>query len=149
MYTIYTDGSYSSKRQQGGWAFIVLKDGIIVHKHFLGVTNTTNNRMELTAVIEALKWLNHNVIDTTIIYSDSMYVIGTINQGWKRKTNLDLWEQLDKLYSSNIIFKTTVSFQHVYGHADNQFNNSCDTLAVIGSQALIYDNNNFSWSSGG
>lgn len=147
MYTIYTDGSYSPKRKQGGWAFIVLKDGIVIHKQFLGVINTTNNRMELTAVIEALKWLKQNRNDVTIIYSDSMYVIGTITQGWQRKINLDLWEQLNKLYSSDIMFKTTVSFQHVYGHADNRFNNSCDTLAVIGSQALIYDNNNFSWSS--
>lgn len=133
--TIYTDGACSGNPGPGGWGCILMYNG---NKKELsgGSKETTNNIMEITATIEALKALKFPCkVD---LYSDSAYVVNCFNQGWiynwiKKgwKTaggdsvkNRELWEELYKLTQIH-----TVTFHKVKGHADNEFNNRCDELA--------------------
>lgn len=130
MLKIFTDGAYSSSRGQGGWSYIIIQDNKIISKQFFGEKNTTNNRMEMTAVLNAIK--NTYKLNIPIeIYSDSMYVIGTLTMNWKRNKNNDLWELFDKYDLKKYTFK------HVKGHSDNSYNNLCDYLAVIGSNIIL------------
>ena len=129
MIEVYTDGAYSSSRNQGGLGIVFIKDDKVIAKFSKTYKNTTNNRMELMAVIIALQSIKDE--NEITIYSDSMYVIGTATLGWKRKKNLDLWEKYDAVIDS---FKT-VTFKHVKGHSTNVFNNLCDEMAVAASQA--------------
>jgi ribonuclease HI len=96
-YQIFTDGAYSSLRNQGGVGIVFIKNGEKVFEYSRPIINTTNNRCELYAVTKALQAIS-NVIDKVTIYSDSQYVIGTITKGWKRNKNKDLWESFDKYY---------------------------------------------------
>lgn len=133
---IYTDGACSGNPGVGAWAAILV---VGPHeKELVGTcAHTTNNRMELQAVIEGLKALNRPCkVD---IYSDSAYVTNAITKSWlsnwKRNnwlnaskqpvSNQDLWQELDKL-----IQKHDVEFHKVPGHADHEYNNRCDALAV-------------------
>lgn len=133
---IYTDGACSGNPGAGGWGAILIFGS--VQKEISGAhEHTTNNRMELTAVIEGLEALN-TPCDVTI-YSDSAYVVNAINQNWlsnwqKNKwlnsskqavSNKDLWEKLLILLD-----KHNVKFIKVKGHADNELNNRADALAV-------------------
>lgn len=132
---IYTDGACSGNPGPGGWGSILMfKD---VKKEISGgMKNTTNNVMEITAVIEALKCLK---IECDVqVYSDSAYVVNAFNQGWiynwikkNWKTaggepvkNKELWQELYDLTK-----KHKVEFIKVKGHADNEFNNRCDEMA--------------------
>ncbi len=134
--TIYTDGACSGNPGPGGWAAILMAGG--AKKEMSGgERDTTNNRMELMAVIEGLKALKRPCkVD---IYSDSAYVVNAFEQnwigkwvknGWKNSAkaevaNSDLWKELIDLTSTH-----NVTFHKVKGHADNEFNNRCDVLAV-------------------
>ncbi|MCF0206551.1 MAG: ribonuclease HI [Bacteroidales bacterium] len=130
--TIYTDGSSRGNPGPGGFG-IVLMSGQYRKEVAQGFRRTTNNRMELLAVIIALEMLkvaNSNVT----LYTDSKYVANAINdnwlQGWVKKgfknvKNVDLWARFLKIYP-----KHRVNFVWVKGHADNPFNNRCDQLAV-------------------
>ena len=132
--TIYTDGACSGNPGAGGWGAILIYLNKV--KEISGYNpSTTNNRMELTAVIEALLSLKESCEVT--IYSDSAYVVNAFNQGWIAKwvktgwrsakgivQNQDLWATLLKL---NALHK--IDFVKVKGHSDNEFNNRCDTLA--------------------
>ena len=134
--TIYTDGACSGNPGPGGWASILMAGG--VKKELSGgERDTTNNRMELMAVIEGLAALKRPCkVD---IYSDSAYVVNAFSQNWIEKwikngwknsakaevANSDLWKRLLELTSIH-----TVTFHKVKGHADNAFNNRCDELAV-------------------
>lgn len=125
MITIYCDGAYSSSRDMGGWAFVVLEDREKIYSNFYPVPNTTNNRMEVQAAIEACEWCKeHNITEFTL-YSDSMYVIGTMTLNWKRKKNIDLWDQIDKTIKG-----LSIHWKHVKGHEGNKYNELCDALAV-------------------
>lgn len=128
MIKIYTDGAYSSSRDQGGWSFVVLKDEEKIHSAFLPVKNTTNNRMEIQAVIESILWSIENNYTELEIVSDSMYVIGTMTLNWKRKFNNDLWDQLDKLKKD-----INITWTHIRGHSGDKYNELCDALAVEAS----------------
>lgn len=134
--TIYTDGACSGNPGPGGWGAILMCDG--KQKEISGSNkDTTNNIMEITAVLEALKLLK--VECNVKIYSDSAYVVNAFNQGWIynwRKNNWktaskdpvknrELWEELYALTQ-----KHKCEFIKVKGHSDNEFNNRCDTLAV-------------------
>lgn len=124
MIEIYCDGAYSSSRDIGGWAFVVINDNIKIHSQFFPIPKTTNNRMEIQAVIEACTWaIENNHLEITI-YSDSMYVIGTMSKGWKRNKNHDLWEILD-----NLTERLSINWMHVKGHNGNKYNELCDALA--------------------
>ena len=133
--TIYTDGACSGNPGAGGWgAILIYKDYL---KEISGAEKeTTNNRMELLAVIKALSLLKKE--QNVVLYSDSAYVVNAFNQkwidswtsnGWKtsgRKPvqNKDLWMQL-----LSILKRHKVKFVKVKGHADNQYNNRCDEIA--------------------
>ena len=138
--TLYTDGACSGNPGPGGWGAILEFNG--TEKELSGGESpTTNNRMELTAVIEGLKALKEPCI--VELYSDSKYVIDALEKGWavgwqKRgwkkadKTpalNPDLWEKLLKLCQLH-----QVRTHWVKGHAANEKNNRCDELAVAQSK---------------
>jgi ribonuclease HI len=128
MIEIYTDGAYSSSRKQGGWAFVVTKSGERLQTSFGDAKNTTNNRMEIMAALQAMLWMKDNEIAEATIYSDSMYVIGTMTENWKRKKNVDLWIQMDE-----VINDLKINWKHVKGHSGNKMNDYCDMLAVHAS----------------
>ncbi len=139
---IYTDGACSGNPGPGGWGAILMFEEN--KKEISGAkNNTTNNIMELTAVIEALKLLKFECeVD---LYSDSSYVVNGFLQGWiynwknnNWKTaskapvkNKELWEELYLLTK-----KHKVNFIKVKGHSDNKFNNRCDYLATSAIKTL-------------
>jgi len=138
--TIYTDGACSGNPGPGGWGAILLYGA---HQKELsgGEPTTTNNRMELTAVIKALSLLKEPC--AVELWSDSKYVIDALEKGWakswrakgwiksdkKPALNPDLWETLLKLCEIH-----TVTCHWVKGHAENEFNNRCDQMAVAESR---------------
>ena len=140
--TLYTDGACSGNPGPGGWGAILEYQG---HEKELsgGEDNTTNNRMELTAVIRGLEALKEPCI--VELYSDSKYVIDGLSKGWavgwqkngwkkadkKPALNPDLWQQLLELVS-----KHEMHYHWVKGHADNPKNNRCDQLAVAESKSF-------------
>ena len=120
---LYTDGAASGNPGPGGWG-AVLCCGSLRKEMSGGFSLTTNNRMELMAVIkglEAIKWEGAEVE----VWSDSQYVVNTVTQGWKRKKNGDLWERYDVLARG---FK--LKFHWLKGHAGHPENERCDRLAV-------------------
>ena len=134
--TIYTDGACSGNPGPGGWGAI-LRWGEHSKELSGGEASTTNNRMELTAVISALRALREPC--AVELYSDSKYVIDGLDKGWaeswrrrgwvrsdkKPALNPDLWGELLELAAVH-----EVRCHWVKGHADNEFNNRCDQLAV-------------------
>lgn len=141
--TLYTDGACSGNPGPGGWAALLMVDK---YKKELsgGEAVTTNNRMELLAVINGLKALSRPCeVD---VYSDSAYVVNAFLQnwivswqrnGWRNSAkaevaNKDLWQELLKLTDVH-----KVKFIKVKGHADNEFNNRCDELAVKASKEFM------------
>ena len=118
---IYTDGSCVPNPGKGGWAFIaVLEDVDIVG--YNTSNNTTNNIMELTAVIEALNAFPDKKY--FYIYSDSTYVINCARGIWKRKKNIDLWRKYDEA-----VGEKDVIFEWVKGHSGDIYNDKVDRLA--------------------
>lgn len=132
MYKIYCDGAYAPSRDQGGVGFVILNENDeILAKGSKGYKNTSNQRMEQTAVLLAI-----NSIKTPSdieVFTDSMYLVGTYTKNWKRKANQDLWKKLDYVISKH----KSVKFTWVKGHADNEFNQLCDSLAFNASQELL------------
>jgi ribonuclease HI len=141
--TIYTDGACSGNPGPGGWGAILMMGN--VRKEISGGSeNTTNNIMELSAVIEALKLLKRPC--KVNVFSDSAYVVNAFNQkwiyGWIKKNwrtaggdsvkNKELWQELYSLTKVH-----DVTFNKVKGHADNEFNNRCDEMAVAESKKFI------------
>ena len=137
--TIYTDGACSGNPGPGGWGAILEWNG--TEKEFSGgEPETTNNRMELTGVTEALLKLKEPC--TVELYSDSKYVVDAVTKGWvygwqkkgwiksdrKPALNVDLWKRLLPLLARH-----EVHFHWVKGHAANPKNNRCDELAVAES----------------
>ena len=134
---IYTDGACSGNPGPGGWGTILMyKD---TAKEISGyMKNTTNNIMEITAVIEGLKMLKYKC--DVEIYSDSAYVVNAFNnhwiEGWIKKSwvnsskepvkNKELWQEL-----YNLTKQHEVKFIKVKGHSDNEYNNRCDELARL------------------
>ena len=135
MIKIYTDGACSINPGMGGWgAIIIFESG--EQKEISGSElETTNNRMEITAVIKSLELEELKNDDKVKIYSDSTYVINTITKNWKRNTNNDLWDQLDKLLEKRI-----VEWEWVKGHSGNKFNEIADNLAVSAINELKKNN---------
>lgn len=133
--TVYTDGACSGNPGPGGYGAVLLY-GTARKELAAGYQKTTNNRMEIMAVIAALSALREPCIVT--LYSDSKYVVDAINKGWvrgwqsrnwmrtrtERASNVDLWQQLLELLE-----KHRVTFCWVKGHADNPENERCDALA--------------------
>ena len=138
--TLYTDGACSGNPGPGGWGAILEYAGRELELSG-GEENTTNNRMELTAVIEGLKRLKEPC--TVELYSDSKYVIDALQKGWawswrkrgwiksdkKPALNPDLWERLLELTDRH-----EMRYHWVKGHAENEKNNRCDQMAVAESK---------------
>ena len=125
--TLYTDGACSGNPGPGGWGAILEYMG---HEKEMsgGEANTTNNRMELTAVIRGLEALKEPCV--VELYSDSKYVIDALEKGWiksdkKPALNPDLWEKLLELTAQH-----EMRYHWVKGHAENPKNNRCDEMAV-------------------
>ena len=144
--TIYTDGACSGNPGPGGWGAILEWNG---HEKELsgGEAETTNNRMELSAVIFALQALKEPcAVD---LFTDSKYVFDAVDKGWvyswrdkgwrkadkKPALNVDLWETLLPLLETH-----AVAWHWVKGHAENEKNNRCDRLAVAESQKFQTEN---------
>ena len=134
---VYTDGACSGNPGPGGWGSVLIYQGR--EKELSGFEpNTTNNRMELTAVINGLSALKTTAVPV-IVYTDSKYIVDAINQhwldnwqnkGWRNAAkqpvaNRDLWEQI-------IALNTKYQPQYIWvkGHSTNTYNNRCDALAV-------------------
>lgn len=120
---LYTDGAASGNPGPGGYA-AVLKCASLCKEISGGFARTTNNRMELLAVIkglEAIRWKDVPVE----IYSDSTYVVKTVTENWKRKKNQDLWAQLDAASAGR-----QLNWHWIKGHAGHPENERCDRLAV-------------------
>ncbi len=141
--TLYTDGACSGNPGPGGWgAILVYRE--TERELSGGEEMTTNNRMELLAVIEGLSRLKEPCRVT--VYSDSRYLVDAISQGWAvrwkqngwmrnkkdRALNPDLWERLLELLTTH-----ECEFVWVKGHAENPYNNRCDRLAVAESQKFL------------
>jgi ribonuclease HI len=122
MIRIFTDGSCLGNPGPGGWAYVI-RDGENEVEGFGAEQQTTNNRMELMAAIQALKALPSQP-QTVVLHSDSQLLIKTMSHGWKRKKNLDLWAELDQLSAQH-----QVGWQWVRGHDGNADNERCDRLA--------------------
>lgn len=135
-YECYTDGAYSSARNQGGIGVVFLRNGEKVYEYSKGFKDTTNNRMEIFAALAVLKTIKKPV-DAITIYTDSMYVIGCATLGWKRKKNIVLWEAFDREFNRLSKLCPNITFQHVKGHADDKWNNYVDQLAVAASKELL------------
>ena len=135
---IYTDGASRGNPGPGGYGAI-LKWGDVEKELSQGYRKTTNNRMELLAVIAALEGLKKEGLDITI-YSDSQYVVKAVEQGWLRnwiatdfkggKKNKDLWTRYYDLSK-----KHRIRFVWVKGHASNAYNNRCDILATTAADS--------------
>lgn len=134
--TLYTDGACSGNPGVGGWGAVLMFNGH--EKRISGAEElTTNNRMEIFAVISGLECLKEPCEVT--VYSDSAYTVNAFNSGWiygwekdgwkkadnKPVLNVDLWQRLLALTRTH-----KVSFVKVKGHADNEYNNICDKLAT-------------------
>lgn len=133
--TIYTDGACSGNPGPGGWAAVLLyKDQ---RKEISGAKKeTTNNEMEITAVLQGLKMLKFPC--DVEVYSDSAYVVNTFSKGWIYNWEKKNWKTADNTPVKNVelwkeILALTrthkVTFNKVKGHADNELNNRCDELA--------------------
>lgn len=140
MIDIYTDGAFSSSRNQGGIGVVVLQNDEKIFEYSNMYKRTTNNQMELIAVIIALSWINQsfNIVN---IYTDSKYVQGCAILGWKRKKNVKLWKKFDEVYQKAQEFCPNINFIHIRGHqiddnANARWNNYVDKLAVKASTLL-------------
>ncbi len=133
---IYTDGACSGNPGPGGWAAILRYNG--AEKCLSGGDPaTTNNRMELTAVIRALQALKESC--TVELYSDSKYVIDALEKGWAENWRKKGWIKSDKSPALNtdlwsVLLELTSRHEMLYhwvkGHAENEYNNRCDAMAV-------------------
>ena len=137
---MYTDGACSGNPGKGGWGFVIVEKDNVIYEKSGAEKLTTNNRMEMQAVIEALKEVHvRNFLSFELtIYTDSSYVKNGITEwikkwkknGWRSSSNSpvknqDLWLLLDSLVSSC----SSLSWKWVKGHAGNKFNEMCDSLA--------------------
>lgn len=125
---VYADGACrnnQSTENVGGYGVVLLYKE---HQRTLRAAfkNTTNNKMEILSVVEGLKALKRFDLPVEV-YSDSQYVVNTMNYGWQRNANTDLWKQLDEQLEK---FKS-VKFIKVKGHSDNAYNNAADKLANL------------------
>ncbi len=142
---IFTDGGCSPNPGPGGWGFVVVDQDTIVHEAYGGELETTNNRMELTAIIQALEYCLITPPKTPILYADSNLCVQTYNEwmagwearGWRRKRgaieNLDLVKQLAALKQQYPQLQVT----WIKAHAGLQWNEYADQLVQKGRTAIL------------
>jgi len=143
--TIYTDGASSGNPGPGGYGVVLISGKHRLEKS-AGYRLTTNNRMELLAVIEGLEALKISG-SRVVIYTDSKYVADSVEKGWvlqweskafKKKKNPDLWKRFLIVYR-----KHNVRFVWIKGHANNPENEICDQLAVAASKGILLEDTGY------
>jgi len=143
--TIYTDGASSGNPGPGGFGVVLISGKHRLEKS-AGFKLTTNNRMELMAVIEGLEALKI-AGSKVVVYTDSKYVADSVEKGWvfqweskgfKKKKNPDLWIRFLKIYR-----KHNVRFVWIKGHANNTENERCDQLAVAASKGKLLEDTGY------
>ena len=138
---IHTDGSCLGNPGPGGWGAVIehvghRQGGASKRKELSGGENpSTNNRMEMKGMIEALRWVKKNLVEVIKtpsrieLFSDSSLLINSLNKGWKRKANKDFWAELDEVRHSLTKGGTTIQWKWVKGHNGHPLNERCDALA--------------------
>lgn len=143
---IFCDGACEPNPGIGGWAFVVYRDGVEVHSEHGGSVAATNNTMEMTAALMALRWFaERGVIEPVRLLCDSQYVVKGCNEwrhGWKRKgwrrgvekelANADLWRELDEALTL-----VPIKLEWVKGHVGIVGNERADELSLIGREAAL------------
>lgn len=144
---IYCDGACEPNPGAGGWGFAVFRDGVEIHSDCGGSVATTNNIMEMTGALMALRWLSEQgIVEPVRILCDSRYTVDGCNawrlawkaRGWKRKgknpeiANLDLWKELD-----DALRAVPIRLEWVKGHAGIIGNERADELSLIGREAAL------------
>ncbi len=126
MIDIYTDGSITvNPGGQGGWAFVLLVHGVPLASGAGSEPATTNNRMEVRAILESIRTAHALFPGSQVsIVTDSRYAINCCRGAWRRQVNLDLFEEFDQLATH-----TPVLFQWVKGHSGDEWNEHVDRLA--------------------
>ena len=136
-YQIYTDGSCRANGN-GGVGIVWLKNGEKVYEYSKGFIETTNNQMELKAILFAILSIN-KPIDSLEIITDSEYCIGVLtNSKWNPKKNIELIEFIKKtIKTKQQLVKTSIKWTHTKGHTDDKWNNLCDKLATEASSGIL------------
>ncbi len=130
MTELYTDGACKGNPGPGGWGVVIVENGKRATHSGGPVPNTTNQRMEVQAAIEALSRVKPGSQAT--LYSDSVYVVNTMTKGWKRRVNNDLWDKLDSL-----VAKRDIRFKWVKGHAGHPVQELADRLASAAAELTV------------
>ena len=124
-YTVYTDGGYSMQNNVGAFAYVMLDGGgNLVRKGAWRITDETNNRAELKAIITAVHHLPETGASVEII-SDSQYALNTLSGKWSRNKNTDLFEVWDRVLDAK---QPTIAYKWVRGHNGNEYNEMCDRM---------------------
>lgn len=139
---LYTDGACSGNPGPGGYGAILIYKG--VEKEISGgELNTTNNKMEIMAVLKGLEMIKEPCNVT--VYSDSAYVVNSVQMGWLESWRKNNWKKADKSKVKNIdLWEKLLEFMQIHnikfvkvkGHSDNEYNNRCDKLAVAEREKL-------------
>ena len=139
---IWCDGAFKPSLQQGGIGVVWVYKNKVVHVYSKGFKNSeefkvTNQTMEIFAAMIALLSVKTE-LESLEIVTDSMYVIGCASLGWKRKSNIKLWNKFDKvLEDAQKLVKTKIKFTHTRGHESDELNNLADELASEASKEFI------------
>lgn len=134
-YKIWTDGGYNISRGVGAYAYVILEGNEEISRYAEKVTRSTNNRCELLAIINAIKLLPYS--SSVTVFTDSTYCIGVLTGQYRRKKNLDLMEEWDRIITSNFL---NIEFEWVKGHSGNKYNEICDEMC---NEAAGCDLNDF------
>lgn len=137
-YKIYTDGAYSQKNNEGAFAYVLINvnaGNVAEEKKAYHITNETNNRAELKAIITAVHRLPKDATKVTI-YSDSQYALKTLSGEWSHSNNHDLFKVWYKVLDEHT--DLDISYEWVKGHAGNVYNELCDQMC---NDVLGYDAN--------
>ncbi|MFW6029822.1 MAG: ribonuclease H family protein [Halanaerobiales bacterium] len=147
MLELYTDGACRNNPGPGGYAFVIVKDEVEIKRDFGGLKDTTNNQMELLAVIKGLESIDLLKVNVNYItvYTDSMYIVDAVNKGWinnwsrkgwvrgkklnKELKNRFLWVWLDNILNKFDSNGIDVKVEYIPGHSGHKWNELCDKLA--------------------
>lgn len=122
-FQLYTDGGYSMSADFGAFAYVILQDGVLLHKYAEKIEHETNNRAEIKAILYGVKALPNN--SEVEVFSDSQYALGVLSGKYKAKKNPDLVEK----YKMMVVGKNIkASYTWVRGHNGNAWNEVCDQL---------------------